>query len=490
MKPLAQTVKRLKELADELPLMAHEDDRDLVIDYMKEWGFELGPRRNPVDRRDRLGIIDAALRTDGALRALVEVIEFIEKPPTREARGFRAFVDRALPSDFFGTIAERRRYLELVGQADLGDLTRLYHSVTGRRPDRPYRQMEDLVWDLETQPVRREHHPLSILARVAARSAPAGAADELEQTWAPATGFGDADDLGRPPLHEEGRPGAEPVSIMIRLDTAGNRHDRYRLRAWIYRDETDVELIYVDEDVPPRDIAEIEQALITVFDLAIPLVNAMGAVEPFVEFFMPREILDHAVDEWHVPPGEQLGYLFPVLVRDAERQYNPHTYIHWKRKWEWIVANGHDSTACPTLWLDCGSDNAEVMGSGELFETKQVSLGITAYSRNGRLHAGLERALNVGVPVGLFRRVECAQHLSPSACDAVEMCEGARFKNELIELLEDGRLAELPKLVLDIRRRPGSDLPGRHLTLLWDDPTRRPEAGFQLEAPTRSGGPS
>jgi hypothetical protein len=69
----------------------------------------------------------------------------------------------------------------------------------------------------------------------------------------------------------------------------------------------------------------------------------------------------------------------------------------------------------------------------------------------------------------------------------------AACREELHALLEDGALCGLPDRVWELRKRAllldDARHPGRHLTLLWDDPTAPSpdfDAGHRLRPPQRA----
>jgi hypothetical protein len=201
----------------------------------------------------------------------------------------------------------------------------------------------------------------------------------------------------------------------------------------------------------------------------------------WVEFCLPRALLDEAVDQWKLDPESDnilVGNEYRVVVRSLKRAEQGSTWTSALLKARWELLQKPDSRcrfqaqdpskdeSGLAVWV--GEDDAGAVDlSQRLTEAREV---VCALLRNPPRSSAtdshpdiLETIFATGVPVVLWTR--SSNRTKPDA-----------HRDELRRLLEGGELLHLPDRVLDLRKKAqwkknDPSHAGRHLTLLWDDPT-------------------
>ncbi|MEU5691819.1 caspase family protein [Actinosynnema sp. NPDC020468] len=252
--------------------------------------------------------------------------------------------------------------------------------------------------------------------------------------------------------------------LVVRLDAVpvlrkdDDRH--YYLSLRLHRDEDEGEAHgHPDEDRPlsidaVRDRVRAE----------LPVVlRGRPADRVTVEFVVPRDLLDHAFDQWPGHAGDVLGVLHTVVVCDGERPDRADPEHPWRSRWElaqnavgaveWLSGNGNRSAS---------ATRAALLRRGDW-----ACLALDAAAERGSVGRLLGPGLDLGAPVAVWHRA------------------GAR--DPLRDVLAGTPTAALPDRVLDLRReaveRDEHEHSGRHLGLLWDEPRRPPEPDTALAAP-------
>jgi hypothetical protein len=226
-----------------------------------------------------------------------------------------------------------------------------------------------------------------------------------------------------------------------------------------------------------------------------------AADRTWVELLLPRELLCDEVDQWRVGLdflGDiSIGVEYRVVVRSLERTSRSRAVQVLKERWRAarsrIEANcqfsetilGEGEPGGLALWIerdDCGGEAmyaalkdartlvAAVLGCPPSPEPIDPSRDV------------LNTLLQAGVPVVVWVR------RTPTGGET-------DIRTRLAELLHDRPFPQLPDRVWELRKRAActraEDEPiGRHLTLLWDDPSRTspdfdPRHRLQAPTPTR-----
>jgi hypothetical protein len=175
-----------------------------------------------------------------------------------------------------------------------------------------------------------------------------------------------------------------------------------------------------------------------------------------------------------------LGVQFVVVVRDLVRHKDPQRGPAWRRKWANVQQCTGNSADKLRHWITCATQPSE---PGQVFHTllgdDSVSLGLTFRPGDGSHVFDLAEALDAGMPIAIWPH-RCEHSQAPA--QPASPYTGPEFQGKLTERLASRGLAELPRIVFELRKEAGGH-PGTGMTLLWDDPTRRPEPDYSLEAP-------
>jgi hypothetical protein len=276
-------------------------------------------------------------------------------------------------------------------------------------------------------------------------------------------------------------PAVATIEVHLKPSRANPR--RLWLKVWT---RSNVTAMPVQETCPdkPLSISEVRRELRTL--LRHILARLDGAEDVVLEFALPFSLLgrDDAVDEWSVSTSAApLGTHYPVVIRTVDRPLrSPEALPHWRRRWRQL------QEAEPVLeWVDCRIDDHVARLQADLQHRADNSLLAVAFRpRSKSRRAVLEALYLSGMPVALWTRQKCAR---PVCGQGDGECLGDRFRRELSGELAEQPLRDLPRLVkrlrTDARRtRAGREHCGYGLTLLWDDPGRRPPDERPLTDPT------
>jgi hypothetical protein len=189
-----------------------------------------------------------------------------------------------------------------------------------------------------------------------------------------------------------------------------------------------------------------------------------------VEFVLPWKLLNADVDWWRKEIDSErpivLAMDYPVVVRSLERLRTPRWHRHWRQRWQQLQSA---PTSSVVHWSQpSGADyftrlETELKGDGRIVSLV-LSEPPTMPGDTGQQE--VEAALRAGLPVIIWHRADCSSEA---------------FREAVFSLVADSGLAELPGRAKELRHqalRLEPDLRidhiGRHLTVLWDDPARRP----------------
>ncbi|MFD5566969.1 VMAP-C domain-containing protein [Streptomyces cadmiisoli] len=211
------------------------------------------------------------------------------------------------------------------------------------------------------------------------------------------------------------------------------------------------------------------QQAVTRIIRAVEGVGGDRLADVWLEFVLPYELLNLPVDWWprdtaevpHVP----LAVDYPVFVRSLDRLQNPEWYRFWRTRWQQLQ---HDEDASKSVYVNVARRNGNHLRGLEARLGDNRSLVAVVLSEPplpGHEHGRreLQAALRSGLPVVIWHREGRATK---------------QFRDVLDGLLAEG-LPHFPAKVAAYRRRAAADDRsvahiGRHLTVLWDDPDRKP----------------
>ncbi|WP_433057108.1 hypothetical protein [Dactylosporangium sp. CS-033363] len=399
--------------------------------------------------------------------------------------GFRAQV-RAVPVPLL-LAPERRALLALLTRAAHLPVAGPYRAaVGGAGPDRPaadpYRAAvggtgpdrpaagtaRELLPYLEGL-LRPPERPPPLLTFVAALAAEAGAGLRADlRTWLEAhlaRTAAPADWLAALTPGAAARGSRTVLVLRVERDWLG---DGYLVAAWSQAEDgapgigiAAAEAVVAEPDLP----AEADRLLAAVF-----AAHASDANDVTVECILPKSLGNLPVDQWPVGAafGAEplpLGARHSVVLRSWERGVTRALRPYWTRKSKRLRAHGHLSDPKAVFFLDRPEPNLAALGAQLWEEPRICFMQEFPPGEEPTLAADeLGVALSMGLPVAVW----CRPGFDPDA------------EGRLDDLLDVSSVAELPGLVLRLRREAaralgGEPRPGRHLALLWDEAGRWPE---------------
>lgn len=225
------------------------------------------------------------------------------------------------------------------------------------------------------------------------------------------------------------------------------------------------------QDDPQSELDEVALQR-AVAQLVTEAARAVDGDHLMIEFFAARSCFAMPIDQWQYydflwEEDRPLGQAGRLVLRDATRSGTRGMHLRLKQVWDRFraVAGAH-----PFLSVDYGEGAVNdspvacfLRPAGNrqaLHDALRASPIVCAlFADPDLLESLLAPVLAAAVPVALWAR---------PACDAT-------LRGELRTLLEAGPLAQLPERVRTLRAS-GHEL-GKHLTLIWDDPTDPWEGG-------------
>ncbi|MFO1433951.1 MAG: hypothetical protein U1F76_28295 [Candidatus Competibacteraceae bacterium] len=248
--------------------------------------------------------------------------------------------------------------------------------------------------------------------------------------------------------------------LQLSLPAPGKRWD---VQGWLFYSAERVRSVY------PRTRQEGTTLNMDDVEAQTNLVEAMRkivverGVDPdrvMVEFILPQELWSHAVEHWVDEQGNPLGARFPVVVRPNERQKALALQMGWRQCWRTCRAGVFPNSL---WWFEQFEEKWRRQVLDKLQQGACIALGfvpdILAPSRQN----AILYLLHAGAPVVIWPRRQ----------------EGlAEFTQELPKFLATKPLQDLPRIIYDMRHELWTVLREQaacyDLTLLWDDPDRRP----------------
>jgi hypothetical protein len=484
---------RLATLLGQVPAMADDLSRQMILAMMRDDGFELSlsqARNVPFVCME--AISQAAARA-GALHSLAAAVVFLESN-SGPARLFDEEVRRQLPSEFF-TLDDRLRFVAWVDASVEPEFLPMYYQLaTGDDSTVEFTDASGLVGALEDRCDDEESHPLILLAHEVAVRKRSRQVTRQARDWCglladlidASRRDGRTDERAKLSALWKKQYGRRPLAdaehattLMFQIDPHGPNPDaEYVLRVWLCCGGRPP--IPCQTRDKPASLDVIKQDVVRQLQKVNKQLRQPGFVpDIMLEFFLPRNLLDHAVEDWEMSePGVLLGEEYMVVVRDRARVDMPDLWPRWQRKWNRIGSAKPGQYGPFSRWITCADAPCGQGGlHSELLADDVVSLGLTFPPHpvtRGRHE--LSEALAARVPVVVWPHTRCP-HRNPAG--ALTTCPGLAFRDRLGKKLSGHTLADLPGLVREMRQA------GVDLALMWDDADRHPPtaADFELDAP-------
>ncbi len=197
-------------------------------------------------------------------------------------------------------------------------------------------------------------------------------------------------------------------------------------------------------------------------------------IDLVVECFLPHELLSYPVERWTVETGMidvELGKQHQVVVRSLKRVQiiasttstvgKPYyLWSSWKRKWEKCLSGQQSSSQNQELaqiWTEEKGQEDPQRLYDDLHGSATACLALTFVPSSKVFNA----IFSAGIPILFWPRKNVS--------------EPEPVQSFFTQALSCCKLARLPSLLWEKRKEANGDHHyGRHLTLLWDDPSRLP----------------
>ena len=335
------------------------------------------------------------------------------------------------------------------------------------------RNLRAVLNELENLPVRTDGlHPIvAFIAYLACEQQPEHA--EKLRLWAESY-VGSSTPLLQA-LHEireqgHAAAGAGPRYCVIRLDVDGLDSDRFLVSVMFQEGTAQLEPLR-----PPDDQTYTEEQVRALLGAALKEPRLASAGQLAFEFFLPAPLINLAVDQWDVGYGDiKLGLQYPVVVRSPERiRHVTNSFREWRSKWRRIDTARFRSRDHAVAWITADAQRDRNRLYVKLSdEAGPVCLLLQVSPEPDRCDA-LVAALRAGVPALLWCRDDHGD-----------------IRAGLGPLMDQSvPLRDLPWRIFEFRREAvsrgaASQHLARHLTLLWDDPSRIPDADSPLFMPS------
>lgn len=484
---------RLANMLGQVPAMADDLSRQMILAKMRDDGFELSLSQARKVPFVCLEAISQAAAQAGALHSLAAAVIFLESN-SGPARLFDEEVRRQLPGEFLA-LDDHLRFVAWVDAVVEPEFLPMYYQLaTGDDSAVEFTDASGLVRALEDRRTDEQSHPMIVLAHEVAVRKRSRQVSREARDWCDL--LADRIDASRRDGRTEERaklaalwkkqysrrPLADAehaTTLMFQLDPHGPNPDaEYVLRVWLCTGgRPPVQCQTRDK---PASLDVIKQDVVLQLQKAIKQLRQPGFVpDIMLEFFLPRNLLDHAVEDWETSePGVPLGEEYMVVVRDSARVDTSDLWPRWQRKWNRVGRSRRGQQGPFSRWITCADAPCGQGGlRSELLADDVISVGLTFPPHpvtEGRHELG--EALAARVPVVVWPHTRCP-HRNPAG--AVTPCPGLAFRDRLGKKLSGHTLAELPGLVREMRQA------GAALALLWDDADRHPPTTeeFELDAP-------
>jgi hypothetical protein len=493
--------ERLSDALYAIPLMTRDRDRDSICNELRRRGLQVAAPTAVTTRLQCTQILDDVLARVGALQELARLLmKYDESDFSAE---FELTVNELLP-ELYLTLQEKAHVVNsLHGQCQSGNLGRYYRAVVKRDPVEKIHDVEELVFRVHQDARHTGLDPLIHIIALTAKDArdPAVISEYIKYaedyaqradkiTSARGVHASQVAQLRRVlDASERGHGTLEDRSayIVLRLDPWNPRPlDHFLLTSWLYCGDELVRKFDVGDK--PLKLTEVKLEAIRVINGALEIAEQRESARssPVIEFILPRNQMNLAVESWSIEEEDDLplGMQFVVVIRDLYRQKTASQRAAWRERWERVGDGSAPSEEVITRWIACAD---QPFARGELYRDLRRSdvtgAGLT-FPPESRIHEfRLGEMLNTGMPIAVWPH-SCCHVLTGSTRQDGD--EGLAFKEQLCRLSSGHPIRELPQIVQKLRldiTRFGDVTSG--VALLWDDPRRivRPP-DYELSTPT------
>jgi hypothetical protein len=496
---LTEARDRLSAALAAVPLM--QVSQGDLLRLLRDRGVDVPvPQPGPIGLQCSV-ILSAILDRRGALRALAQLLGILDG--SVPANRFCDLVNEMLPESFL-TLPEKHELIDLLDRSCPGDRLGLYYAqAAGRDPDTALRDAGDFINRLGQEPEDPDLlAPLIQALEVIADDLPATEAGAYREH---ADEIAIRIDADRPPggdarpqfeqLRARRQAGAGPAKavaespyIILRVDPSDVRpREQFELSCLLYYGDRLVKKLYTGDRLT---LAEVRAKTVALISEALEMAEQrLGtSFRPMVEFILPRDQINLAVEGWHGEvPYLSLATQFAVVVRDLSRQQDASKRHACRQKWRHAEEKLRSNGLAVSWWITCSD---EPHGPGALYLSlladTMTAVGLTFPPDGEAHHFQVDELLDAGIPVALWPHA-CDHGSPPGAAQASKTY--AEFRDKLTKLLAQKPMSELPHIVHELRRSiPGMSEPDGGVALLWDDPDRVVQPSkYRLAAPHRAG---
>jgi hypothetical protein len=475
--PIWSVVSRLLQV----PLLQEPNERRLVVRMLADyWGTPIPIHEDPHPVMHLFNIVETCLRRPNGLNVLAEMVERIDGG-SRHMAGVHRVVDSMAVRELWPD-DERELLFAVLEGLPAHDALDLYRLAAG--PDAPELAVpatyQEALILLETLAATTDGLPRAVVfVELIANTLPSGLAAELRQWSERQVGLmGLTNELRlarrRTPLTRNALmstkpPPHTPAYVIFLMQPEGVDGDRFRLSHWRQLDAS--------QDWSPDREPEYTGNLADVkhrIAMLVENVEKMWArYQPdiFVEFVLPRELLNLDVEQWACGTEPEMptpiGCQYPVAVRSLERMTKPNWYRLWHARWLALQNQLTDNRAIAVesgYWCAAGDTDSALRKIVAVLQ-EQADLVVLLPSEPPQA-AGADEVwigFRNGVPVMLWHRYDCRSE------EFVDVVRSALHGDDSHDVRERVRRIRLRGYEAGTEARHV----GSHLTLLWDDPDRK-----------------
>lgn len=436
----------------------------------------------------------------GGLVVPIQALRHLNAPVIREVRrahdSFHA-TDQRWPTLFRDTTrAGTGQVTESEERALLGILARLPESddhlamylqsagTLSTEPQLPLLTHGDVIAELSLLPQASEERGprvLSYVLEVARRIGPGASTADLIR-WA-----GDLQHRLAHPRHGPTRPrraaDRDPLaSVIACLQPVSYDRNMFWVRMW--RFSGSASMVDCSPQLDPQPLGGAVEALKAALPAQISILHRLSA-RVAIEVFLPRDLLNLAVDEWRIHADRQwsaLGSKHAVVVRDIARFQRSVDRRAWLARWNAVADEDLALSLNPITCADIRTH--EVLESWFELDESRAVLALPTAPEPTATSAALDVGLPAGVPVYVWPRNGCRGcNVSGS-----RYCSSHSFYTWLRQALAGVTVKDLPERFRRLRNEAVNSQVADHwassMALLWDDPRRLPPQD-RLTRPTR-----
>lgn len=280
-----------------------------------------------------------------------------------------------------------------------------------------------------------------------------------------------------------------PPALLIKLRCKIGK--TFSVQAWLRYGEKGIQRLPLRVDREYDEVTYNRRTISKFLHQLLEDVQDFDQIEPeaktklWIEFFLPYELFDEEVDRWTTDGLIYLGTRYRVVIRPLEREKQDKA--HWLTKGNKLHDSAHVKEMDVVHWIgrslsDHNTKMAQQSIIAELLEShvlcccmKFTPSDIIGQSNKKSLFRALVKS---GTPVALWPR-----KLLGTDQEIIEM------QALIEEMLDKHKLSQLPEAVRQLRKdamKVSDPLHvGRHLTLMWDDPTKLPPEEPKLQETKR-----